>query len=489
MSNINNEIIRFWESCWNNHRVKLKTLPKAVQLSSVEKQWKKIKEEYPDWQDNIYDILIALVKANTSSSKLTRWLVIPEIKSYLDNRYGSLDPNPTGSQLIVLLEHNLDDYPVCPICKKHIYGIKSGMFRTTCSIQCSAKEIVARDTYDHIITKREKTLFERYRSTNTMEIPSSTEKRNSTIFERYGVDHAIQKKNYQQSSYEIILIDEIQKYGIKVDPNNRSVLNGRELDIVFPDHKKAIEVCGLIWHSEGHGNNKGRSYHYDKWKGCVEKGYDLFTIFSDEYEARPDFWLTKILYELNVLQAKVIYARNCVVKEIDSTTKNKFLNLHHIQGKTSSRINLGLYHGDELVSVMTFSNTRSNTSGTIDLNRFCTKIDTRVVGGASKLLKYFIRNKSNGITTIVSFSDNRYSTGKLYESIGFTMEKIIPPDYSYTKNYRNRHHKALFRKNNLISKFGLDEDYVKSKTEWELMQELGYDRIWDCGKKRWVMYI
>lgn len=25
-----------------------------------------------------------------------------------------------------------------------------------------------------------------------------------------------------------------------------------------------------------------------------------------------------------------------------------------------------------------------------------------------------------------------------------------------------------------------------SKTEWEIMQDMGYDRIWDCGVTKWV---
>ena len=27
------------------------------------------------------------------------------------------------------------------------------------------------------------------------------------------------------------------------------------------------------------------------------------------------------------------------------------------------------------------------------------------------------------------------------------------------------------------------------KTEWELLQELKYDRIWDCGKVKWRLII
>ena len=38
-------------------------------------------------------------------------------------------------------------------------------------------------------------------------------------------------------------------------------------------------------------------------------------------------------------------------------------------------------------------------------------------------------------------------------------------------------------KNLLKEKF--PQIYSKDKTEWQIMQELGYDRIWDCGKYRY----
>ena len=30
---------------------------------------------------------------------------------------------------------------------------------------------------------------------------------------------------------------------------------------------------------------------------------------------------------------------------------------------------------------------------------------------------------------------------------------------------------------------------MKNATEWEIMKYLGYDRIWDTGKKKWKMKI
>jgi hypothetical protein len=42
----------------------------------------------------------------------------------------------------------------------------------------------------------------------------------------------------------------------------------------------------------------------------------------------------------------------------------------------------------------------------------------------------------------------------------------------------NRKHIYNFTKHSILAKH---QELDKSKTEWELMKELGYNRIWDCG--------
>jgi len=103
-----------------------------------------------------------------------------------------------------------------------------------------------------------------------------------------------------------------------------------------------------------------------------------------------------------------------------------------------------------------------------------------VVGGASKLLKRFIADHSP--KSIKTFADNRWSDGALYDTLGFTYDGDVPPMQHYVENYTHRYHKLLFRKDKLVA-HGHDSD----KSEWEIMQELGFDRIWDCGKRRYVL--
>lgn len=113
------------------------------------------------------------------------------------------------------------------------------------------------------------------------------------------------------------------------------------------------------------------------------------------------------------------------------------------------------------------------------------------IGLASRMLKYFIRNYKP--KTIISFADRRWTPNhqdKLYTKLGFKLTNILSPDYTYynPKIDRNRRlHKFGFGKINIKKRF--PEIYNDDKTEWEMMQEVGFDRIWDCGKFKYELKI
>lgn len=67
-----------------------------------------------------------------------------------------------------------------------------------------------------------------------------------------------------------------------IEVNNRTLLEGQEIDIYLPEHSLAIEYNGLYWHSENAGKNS--TYHYNKWLKCEENNIQLFYIWEDEYK-------------------------------------------------------------------------------------------------------------------------------------------------------------------------------------------------------------
>jgi len=265
--------------------------------------------------------------------------------------------------------------------------------------------------------------------------------------------------------------------------NDRTILNGQELDIYIPDHKLAIEFDGLYWHSDIH---KDKDYHLNKTELCQEQDIQLLHIFEDEWFYKKEVVKSIIRSKIGVVNNK-IYARKCLIEEIDLSICNNFLEDNHIQGSINSKIRIGLFYNNELQSVMTFGKKRlalgSKTSvdGEYEMLRFCNRLNTQVIGGASKLLSYFIKTYNPKL--ILTFADRRYSNGNLYQQLGFRFINNTKPNYWYfNKNELIRYYRFKFRKNVLV-KAGFDNN----KTEFEIMTERGYLRFYDCGNMKFEL--
>jgi hypothetical protein len=276
--------------------------------------------------------------------------------------------------------------------------------------------------------------------------------------------------------------------------NDKSIFEGIEMDVIIPGKKICFEFNGNLYHSEKYGG-KGRYFHLNKTEICNKKGYKLIHIMEDEWFLRNEIVKEKIKHILNSKKEtkKSIYARKCNIQLINSKTKNLFLNNNHIQGEDKSDIHLGAFFEGELVSVMTFGSKRNMTSigsNGFELRRFASKIDYVVVGIFSKFISYFKNNYNpKYIFTFLDLRWNPNSNDNVYEKNGFLMTELIKPDYTYynskVSRYR-RFHKFSFGKNLLKKKF--PQVFSEEKTEWQIMQELGYDRIWDCGKYRYELH-
>ena len=269
-------------------------------------------------------------------------------------------------------------------------------------------------------------------------------------------------------------------YDGKIIENDKKILNKLELDIYLPEKNLAIEFDGLHWHSDLTLNDK--KYHLNKTLKCEKQNIQLIHIFEDEWINKQEIVKNK-LKNLLGLSTEKIYARNCKIRELLSQEKKYFLNMYHIQGDDKSSIKIGLFYENDLVAVMTFGNRRvamgkkSTEKGEYELLRYATS--KNVVGGAGKLLSYFIKNYQP--KKIVSYADRRWSQGNLYEKLGFELVSKTPLNYWYIKGL-SRIHRFNFRKNVLSKKL---EIFSGELTEWQNMQLNGYDRIWDCGSLKY----
>jgi hypothetical protein len=273
------------------------------------------------------------------------------------------------------------------------------------------------------------------------------------------------------SGRELELSNFLKEYNIEFISNSYEIIPPLSLDIYIPDLNLAFEFNGVYWHSEVY---KDKYYHLNKSKKCKEIGIDLTHIWEDDWIYKKDIIKSIILNKLGKTKNK-IPARKCQVREIeDISTVRNFLNNNHIQGYSNSQKKLGLYYNGELVSLMIFGKRKKN----IELIRFCNKLNFSIIGGSSKLFKYYINNYKFDI--IESYSDSSIFDGNMYEKLGFKFKYNTPVNYWRVVD-GIRKHRFNFNKKKLVSM-----GYDINLSENEILTNLKYYRIWGCGLKKWI---
>lgn len=284
------------------------------------------------------------------------------------------------------------------------------------------------------------------------------------------------------SSQEIWVHNLLDGMNIEYETSVRNIIPPLELDIYVPKFKIAFEINGCRWHS---ANEKSSKYHMDKWKMCDHKGIRLITIWEDQIKRIPEIVESVILSKLGIYERR-IGARKCMVEKITGSQGNTFLNKNHIQGRTVATYYYGLFYKNELVGVMCFGKTNklsgSGKEEAWDLRRFCTLNNIQVIGGASKLMKRFIKDVRP--EKIISWSSCDISTGDVYNKLGFETTGVLTQSYWYiNKNTYKRYHRSSFQKSSL-KKMGFDTEHL---TESQIMSDLPYWKIYDCGHIKWTM--
>lgn len=230
--------------------------------------------------------------------------------------------------------------------------------------------------------------------------------------------------------------------------NDRSILKGKEIDILLPDHNLAIEYNGLMFHSNGYSKyarfnlqERDMYYHLNKTLTCLENNLILFHIFERE---SIDKWKSKICEYLG-LNKKL---DNFKIKEIGEDIAKNFIAKHDLNQYKLSNISLGLYKDKSLVQVLTAKDNM--------INNFCSKLFLEI--DKSFLFNYYI--EKHKFETVHYYYNRRFYL-KDFEKLGFKIVNTTTP----TKYYFNC------------------EDYkLKETTEdEEKLLQAGYRVIYDCG--------
>lgn len=235
-----------------------------------------------------------------------------------------------------------------------------------------------------------------------------------------------------RSHFQQEIINLIKHYNISYIENCRTVIPPQELDIFIPDYNLAIECNGNYWHASI--NKTDKNYHYNKSKLCEQKGIRLIHIFEYEwYNERQQPILINIIKNALHINDYKLYARKLDIEIRKSASMKDFFNTNNIQG----------FRGGKFAICLVDKVTREPYMAYImghayfgkgkyewEVIRGATKLGYTIVGGASKIFNYFI--KQYNPNNCVYYIDYNYFNGNSLKNMP-NME-FIKTQISY-KNY------------------------------------------------------
>lgn len=136
----------------------------------------------------------------------------------------------------------------------------------------------------------------------------------------------------------------------------------------------------------------------------------------------------------------------------------------------ASGIPVGLEKDGEVLTAISYQVIKRE----LHIIRFCSKLNTQVVGGFSKLLSHVLKETAGRIDRVVNFVDLRYGTGKYLLQLDF---KLVSKSLGWKwTDGANTYNRRKCRAN-------MDE---RRLTEKEHASELGWYKIYDAGQAKYV---
>jgi hypothetical protein len=295
----------------------------------------------------------------------------------------------------------------------------------------------------------------------------------NNLMRQYNMNNDYLTIGLTKSHKEQEVVDFILSLNVSIKRGDRSILSGKEIDILIESHKLGIEFDGIYYHSVYSGG-KDKLYHVNKTNLAEEKGYQLLHIFENEWDdlIKREIWKSIIKSKLGIYDKK-IFARKCHIKEISSKESREFFDKNHLSGFIGASNHLGLFYKDELVSAVSYGVSRFNKSE-IELYRFASLLGIQVVGGLGKLLKRLPKEN------LISFADRRISgIDSVYKNFFTNKKTLLPSWWGFKSGTSELKHRLSYTKSNVIKILG--DKYNNNLSCIDNMFNNGYDIIYDSG--------
>lgn len=240
-------------------------------------------------------------------------------------------------------------------------------------------------------------------------------------------------------SYLEFTVEEfIKTLNIRYIKHNRKEIKPLELDFYFPENRVAIEVNDIASHNSTQSFIRGnipidKNYHTNKSKLCEDRGIRLIHIWEYEWNnERQRPILENIIKNALGINEHKIYARKLDIEVRESKSMREFFDTNNIQGFRPGKFTICLVDKNTkevYMSYMIGSCFFGKGKYDWEVIRGATKLGYTVVGGASKIWKYFIDNYNP--KNCVYYIDYNYFNGNSLPHLGLN---YITTQYSY-KNW------------------------------------------------------
>lgn len=274
------------------------------------------------------------------------------------------------------------------------------------------------------------------------------------------------------SNAESNILDYCMDLGVKVIKSYRPKwMDGKELDLFFPDFNFAIEYNGSYWHSDLH---KDKWYHFEKSRVCKENNITLLHIWEHYWvdEVKRKIYESKIKHYL--LMDKKIFGRKCSFGDLNKEDAILFFRSNHLEGFNipyrESKF-IGLFYEGSLIMAASYGRFYNQSSSSFQwkLQRIGTLIGHTVVGGVSKVSKY-IREDIGDFVFQVTLDTGGTILG------GIPTKENTSLRYWWVKN-----NSFLTRNSTQVSILKNKIDWQSDDTENSYMRRNGFLKIWDSG--------
>jgi hypothetical protein len=160
----------------------------------------------------------------------------------------------------------------------------------------------------------------------------------------------------------------------------------------------------------------------------LAKAIRSIRLWEDDYLHHKQVIDSRILSLIGI--SSRIYGRETITKAISQADLKKFLIANHLNVPIVAKHRYGLFNNQELVAVAAFGRScpiqdNGITYKSHELIRYCSLLNSTVVGGLSKLISHFeqdIRPEH-----IMTYVDREWSDGSSYKKLGFKVVARTAP--------------------------------------------------------------